>query len=223
MKTKLAARAERASRSDSRAPRRGARPARATCATMLFEGSKRARARRRRDDGPRARRDEDFVPMTDRSPRFRIGARRLSGQAVELRGPARSAAAPDQEERGQHPRHSDRADHRAVPRRDRPDAGAEPRRRRRVPRDGGDADPHQVEDAAAASRDRRRRRGRGRGSARRAGAPAARAPEVQGRRRAAARARAAARRAVAAARRARRRASPATTTSPSSRSICSAC
>ena len=52
------------------------------------------------------------------------------------------------------------------------------------------------------------------GSARRAGAPAARAPEVQGGRRAAARARAAARGAVAAARRPRRRASPATTYEP---------
>ena len=99
----------------------------------------------------------------------------------------------------------------------------ESRRRRRVPRDGGDADPHQVEDAAAAAGDGRRRRGRGRGSARRAGAAAARAPEVQGGRRTAARARAAARRAVAAAGRARSPRSPATTTSRSSKSICSAC
>ena len=34
----------------------------------------------------------------------------------------------------------------------RADAGAEPRRRGRVPGDGGDADPHQVADAAAAAR-----------------------------------------------------------------------
>ena len=47
-------------------------------------------------------------------------------------------------------------DHAAVPRLPRPDAGAEPRRRRRVPGDGGDADPHQVADAAAAARIRRR-------------------------------------------------------------------
>ena len=32
---------------------------------VLFEGSKRARVGRRRDDGPRPRRDEDFVPMTE--------------------------------------------------------------------------------------------------------------------------------------------------------------
>ena len=70
----------------------------------------------------------------------------------------------------------------------------ESRHRGRVPRHGGDAHPHQVEDAAAAARDGRRRGGRGGRSARRAGAPAARAPEVQGGRRTAARARAAARR-----------------------------
>ena len=56
----------------------------------------------------------------------------------------------------------------------------ESRRRRRVPRDGGDADSHQVEDAAAAAGDGGRRRRRGGRSARRAGAAAARAPEVQG-------------------------------------------
>ena len=99
----------------------------------------------------------------------------------------------------------------------------ESRRRRRVPRDGGDADSHQVEDAAAAAGNGRRRRRRGGRSARRARAPAARASEVQGGGRPAARARAAARGAVAAARRARSPRSPATTTSRSSKSISSAC
>ena len=65
----------------------------------------------------------------------------------------------------------------------------EPRRGGRVPGHGGDAHPHQVEDAAAAARDPPAVEGGG-GSARRAGPPAARAPEVQGGRRAAARARA---------------------------------
>ena len=74
----------------------------------------------------------------------------------------------------------------AVPRIHRPDAGDESRRRRRVPRDGGDADSHQVAHAAAAARSGAG--GSGRGSARSAGPPAARAPEVQGGRRTAARA-----------------------------------
>ena len=85
----------------------------------------------------------------------------------------------------------------------RADAGAEPRRGGRVPGDGGDAHPHQVEDAAAAARHGAGRRGRGRGPARGAGAAAARAPEVPRRGGAAARARSAARRAAHAARRAR--------------------
>ena len=51
---------------------------------------------------------------------------------------------------------------------DRADAGPQSRRRRRVPGDGGDADSHQVEDAAAAARDGGGRRGRGRRPARRA-------------------------------------------------------
>ena len=67
-----------------------------------------------------------------------------------------------------------------------------------------------------------RRAGRRR-SARRAGAAAARASEVQGGGRAAARSRDAAQRAVGAARFARRGRWPATTTSPSSKSTCSAC
>ena len=94
----------------------------------------------------------------------------------------------------------DRPDHAAVPRLPRADAGDEPGRGRRVPGDGGHADPHQVAHAAAAARSGA---GRGRGgSARRADAPAARAPEVQGGGRAAARARDAAQRAVDARRRA---------------------
>ena len=80
---------------------------------------------------------------------FESTQRRVPGQARSLRGPARSAAAPHQEERGEHPRHPDRAHHPAVSRGHRPDAGAQPRRGRRVPRHGGDADPHQVQDAAA--------------------------------------------------------------------------
>ena len=87
----------------------------------------------------------------------------------------------------------------AVPRLPRPDAGAQPRHRGRVPRDGGDADPRQVAHAAAAARSDAG--GSGGGSARGAHPPAARAPEVQGRRRAAAREGNPAQRAVAAARR----------------------
>ena len=45
----------------------------------------------------------------------------------------------------------------AVSRLPRADAGARPRRRRRLPGDGGDADPHQVAAAAAAARRRSRR------------------------------------------------------------------
>ena len=92
-----------------------------------------------------------------------------------------------------------------------------------LPGDGGDADSHQVEDAAAAARDGGRRRRRGRGSARRAGAAAAGASEVQGGGRPAARARAAARPRSGASRRGGRRRLPATTTSRSWKSICSAC
>ena len=86
---------------------------------ILFEGSQRARAVAAGDDGTRARRDEDFVPMTRADIRrdFESAAGRVSGQALELRGAARSAAAPHQEERGQHLRHPDRAHHAAVPRR----------------------------------------------------------------------------------------------------------
>ena len=62
---------------------------------------------------------------------------------------------------------------------------AGPRGRRRVPRDGGHADPHQVAHAAAAAG--ARAGGRRRGSARGAGAAADRAPAVQGGGRAAAR------------------------------------
>ena len=90
--------------------------------------------------------------------------------------------------------------------------GARPRRRRRVPRDGGDAHPHQVADAAAAAG--ARAGGPRGGSARGAGPAAARAPAVQGGGRAAARARDRAQRAVDAARRARRRRSPARSYEP---------
>ena len=86
------------------------------------------------------------------SPSFESILEALPGPARELRGAARSAAPPHQEERGQHLRHPDRAHHRAVPRLHRPDAGAEPRRRGGVPGHGRDADPHQVADAAAAPR-----------------------------------------------------------------------
>ena len=177
-----------------------------------------------RDDGARARRDEDRrTGSMDAAARLRIVRRRVRGPPRQLRGTARSAAAPHQEERGQHLRHPDRAHHRAVSRRHRADAGAQPRRRRRVPGDGGDAHPHQVADAAAAARDRGGGRGRRRGSARRAGAAAARAPEVQGGRRTAARTRAGARRRSGSGRTSAWRRSPATTTSRSSRSTSSAC
>ena len=71
---------------------------------VLFEGSKRARVvaaetmARVRD----AMTDlATYRAMDDGSvSRFRVGARRLPGQARELRGAARSAAAPDQEARG---------------------------------------------------------------------------------------------------------------------------
>ena len=53
VKTKLAERAQRAPGSDPRAPRRGAGEA-GRLREILFEGSKRARRRRRRDDGARA-------------------------------------------------------------------------------------------------------------------------------------------------------------------------
>ena len=81
---------------------------------ILFEGS-RARPRRGAgDDGAGEGRGEDFVStMNGRTARLRIGRRRLSRQARELRRPARSAASPHQEERGEHLRHSDRADHRS--------------------------------------------------------------------------------------------------------------
>src|SRR5262249_40421502 len=101
---------------------------------ILFDGSARARTipahtmqhHRRADDGARSRGDEDLVPKRINGPfafRVRVGARRVSGQARVVRGTARFAAAPHQEERGQHPRHSDRARHAAVPRRHRADAG----------------------------------------------------------------------------------------------------
>ena len=134
---------------------------------------------------------------------IRIHPRSVSGPARALRGAARPAAAPHQEARGQHLRHSDRGHHAAVPRLHRPDAGDEPRRRGGVPGHGGDAHPHQVAAAAAARRPDAGRSGRG--SARGAGAPAPGAPEVQGGRRAAARAGDAAQRAVDAARRPDRR------------------
>ena len=142
------------------------------------------------DDGARARRREAelLTPTHDRPPASSDFESILEDYPVRLRTSraARSAAAPDQEERGEHLRHPDRAHHAAVPRLPRPDAGAEPRRGRRVPGDGGDAHPHQVADAAAAARSDAG--GSGRGSARGAGPPAARAPAVQGRGRAAARA-----------------------------------
>ena len=87
----------------------------------------------------------------------------------------------------------------SVPRVHRADAGAEPRRRGRVPGDGGDADPHQVAHAAAAAADR------GRSSTGEEEDPREalvrrlhRAPAVQGGRRTAARARDVAQRTVAA-------------------------
>ena len=62
VKTKLAARAQRPSRSDPRAPRRGRWPGPDHLRGDPVRGLA-ARARRRgRDDGARARRDEDFVP-----------------------------------------------------------------------------------------------------------------------------------------------------------------
>ena len=66
VKTKLAQRAERAPRADARAARgRAGQPERLR--EILVEGSKRARDGRGRDDGARARRDEDLVPMSDRT------------------------------------------------------------------------------------------------------------------------------------------------------------
>ena len=185
-------------------------------------------------DGARPLRGEAEVLMSDIAARstadsradseeLRVAARRHQDQAAVVRRAARSARAPDQEEPGQRLRHPDRARHRAVPRVSRPDAGAQPRRRQRVPGDGGDAHPHQEPDAAAASRSGAADDGaRGR-SARRAGAASARAPEVQGRRRAAARSRNAAQRAVDAARFARRGDRRRRLRAASSKSISSAC
>ena len=85
----------------------------------------RARASRPKTMDARAGRGEDLVQMTEsRSP---TSSRRPTPFPVKLdalRGTARSAAAPHQEERGEHLRHPDRAHHGAVSRRDRADAGA---------------------------------------------------------------------------------------------------
>ena len=88
----------------------------------------------------------------------------------------------------EHPRHPDRVHHRSVPADARRDALAQPRRRRRVPADGGDAGAPEVARAGAARSGRgrgARRRGRRRRARSAAGAdPApARVSEVQGRRR----------------------------------------
>ena len=79
---------------------------------ILFEGSKRARL----VAAETMARVRDAVKisyaMTGSAERLRVGRRRLSRQALEFRGAARPVAAPHQEERGQRPRHSDRAHHR---------------------------------------------------------------------------------------------------------------
>ena len=155
-------------RADPRAARELAARRRARARSR--RATRRARGGRRGDDGRGARRD---------------GARMsapLHRQAAALRGAARSPPAPHQEERGRDHRHPDRDDHRPVPRACSSGAArAEPRRRRRVPRDGGDAHLHQVPHAAAARTDDER--GRRGGSARRAGAAARSSTSATARRR----------------------------------------
>ena len=81
---------------------------------ILFEGSKRP-ARVAADTMARVRDAMKIhVPHDGPAARLRIARpTRFPVKLVELRGAARSAAAPHQEERGQHLRHSDRAHHRS--------------------------------------------------------------------------------------------------------------
>ena len=85
---------------------------------------------------------------------------RLVGAAPALRGAARSAAAPLPEARARHPRHPHRLRDREVPRVPRGHAADAARRGRRVPGHGGDARPHQEQDAAARAAARPGRRAR---------------------------------------------------------------
>ena len=118
VKTKLATAMNAHAGADARAAARGAGQARPASARSCIEGSRKARGDRAGDDGARARRGEAAILSRDPTehPDFESVARRLQGQARDLRGAARSAAAPHSQERGEHLRHPDRAHHRAVPR-----------------------------------------------------------------------------------------------------------
>ena len=107
-------------------------------------------------------------------------ARRARGVPGGVRRAARPAALPDPAPELQHPRHPAGERDPPVPRLRRADPHTQPRARRRLPADGGDADRDQVAHAAAAEEERRRQGARR--SARRARAPADRVRADEARR-----------------------------------------
>ena len=93
--------AQRASRPDARAPRRGAGEARRRCARSCIEGSRKARGDRAGDDGARAQRRASCGSNTWTRgcrlwTRSNPSSRRYPVRLGQLRGAARSAAAPHQ-------------------------------------------------------------------------------------------------------------------------------
>ena len=162
-----------ASRDRRRAGARGARTARGRCP----RGGRRRPARGGGPDRARPPVRRAAVRAADRPLH---PARRARGLPRGLRGPAGPAALPDPAPELQHPRHPAGRRDAPVPGLRRADPQAQPRARRRIPADGGDAHRDQVAHAAAAAPQRRRRRARG--PARRAGAPPARIREDEARR-----------------------------------------
>ena len=165
VKTKLATALNAHARADARAPRRGAGAARPHPRDPV-RGLEQARARRAGDDGARPGRGEESATakLGSRSRADPWNRRRefessLDAYPVKLEnfeGPLDLLI---------HLIKKNEVNIYDIPialitaqylEYHRADAGAEPRRRRRVPRDGGDAHPHQVADAAAAARTRRR-------------------------------------------------------------------
>ena len=158
VKTKLREGAERASRADARAPRRGRSRSRRRC----------ARSARGLAQGPRRWRRKRWTRVRERGEAGATLDWSTHGIRIDPRGATRSGS---RISKGP----LDLLLHlikqhevniydipialvtQAVSRLHRPDAGDEPRRRRGVPGDGGDAHPHQVAHAAAARRIRRRR------------------------------------------------------------------